>query len=152
MTSKTEDICSKFSFKKITKCEGVINYKTIREIHRKIQANVSTIHSELGGGQHGLLGLAMQPATYQTAIGQDFQRPVLPPQEAPVPTNTDEAEIPRYIQLHAAQVDQWRQIVNAEDILKQKLLGSLEEKYFKGKRQAYIYYSNRTLAVLIQHL
>ena len=36
--------------------------------------------------------------------------------------------------------------------LKQKLLGSLEEKYFKGQRQAYISYDNRTLAVFIQHL
>ena len=43
-------------------------------------------------------------------------------------------------------------MVNAEDILKQKLLGSLEEKYFKGQRQAYINYSKRTLAGLIQHL
>ena len=103
----------------MTKCEGVIDYKIIRKIHRKIQANTSTIQSELGGGQHGLLGMAMQPATYCTVIGQDFQRPVRPPQAAPVPTNTDAAEIPRYIQLHAAQVDHWRQMVNAEDILKQ---------------------------------
>ena len=59
MTSKPEDIHSKFSFKKITKCEGVIDYKIIREIHRNIQANVSAIQSELGGGQHGLLGMAI---------------------------------------------------------------------------------------------
>ena len=43
-------------------------------------------------------------------------------------------------------------MVNAEDILKQKLLGSLEENYFNGQLQAYISYDNRTLAVLIQHL
>ena len=43
-------------------------------------------------------------------------------------------------------------MVNAEDILKQKLLGSQEEKYFKGQHQVYINYSNRTLSVLIQHL
>ena len=36
--------------------------------------------------------------------------------------------------------------------MKQKLLGSLKEKYFKEERQAYINYANRTLAVLIQHL
>ena len=105
MTSKPEYICSKSPLKKITKCEGVIDYKSIRKIHRKIQANVSTIQSALGGGQHGLLGIAMQPATYRTVIGKDFQRPVRPPQAAPVPTNTDASEIPRYIQLHAAQVD-----------------------------------------------
>ena len=67
-------------------------------------------------------------------------------------TNRDAAEIPRYIQLHASQVDQCRQMVNVEDILKQQLLGSLEEKYCKGKRQAYIKYANCALAVLIQHL
>ena len=149
MTSKPEDIHIKLPFKKITKCEGVVNCKIIREIHRKIQENVSTIQSELGGGQHGLLGLAMQPATYRTVIGQDFQRPVRPPPASPVPTNADAAEIPRYIQLHADQVDQWIQMVNAEDILKQQLLGSLEEKYFKGQLQVYKNYSNRTLAVLI---
>ena len=43
-------------------------------------------------------------------------------------------------------------MVTVEDILKQQLLGSLEEKYFKGQRQAYIHYANHTIAVLIQHL
>ena len=43
-------------------------------------------------------------------------------------------------------------MINAKDILKQKILGSLEEKYFKGQSQANINYTNRTLSVLIQHL
>ena len=62
MTSKTEYIRSKPPFKKITTFEGVIDYKIIRGIHRKIQANASTVQLELGGGQHGLLGLEIQPA------------------------------------------------------------------------------------------
>ena len=70
----------------------------------------------------------MKTATYRTVIGQYFQRPVRPLQAATVPTNADAAEIPRYTQLHSAQVDQWRQKVNAEDILNQKLLGLLKEK------------------------
>ena len=84
----------------------------------------------MGGGQHGLLGLEMQPATYRTVIGKYFQCPVRHPQAAPVPTNMDASEVTRYIQIHAAQVDQWQQMVNADDILKQQLLGSLEEKHF----------------------
>ena len=43
-------------------------------------------------------------------------------------------------------------MVNAEDILKQKRLGSLEENYFMRQRQGYINHANPTLAVLIQHL
>ena len=43
-------------------------------------------------------------------------------------------------------------MVNTEDILKQQILGSLYEKYYKGQRQAYINVANRTLAVLIHNL
>ena len=93
MDSKPEDIHSKSPFKKITKCEGAINYKIIRKIHCKIQANASTIQSELGGGQHGLLRMAMQPAKYRTVIRQEFQRLVLLPQAAPIPTNPDAADL-----------------------------------------------------------
>ena len=59
----------------------------IREIHRKIQAIASTIQSELEGGHNDILRLEMQPDTCRTVIGQDFQRPVRPPQVYPVPTN-----------------------------------------------------------------
>ena len=54
--------------------------------------------------------------------GQNFKFLVCPPQEALVTANVGAAEVPRYIQYHAAQVDQWRQIINMEDILKQQLL------------------------------
>ena len=63
MTSKPEDICRKPPFNTITKFEGVVDYKRIRKIHRKIQANASTIQSELGRGQHGILELEMQQYT-----------------------------------------------------------------------------------------
>ena len=92
MTSKPEHIRSKLPFKKITQCEGVIDYKIIREIHRKIQANVSTIQSELGEGQHDLPGLEMKTDTLKNVIRQDFQRLVRPLQPAPVPNNADAAE------------------------------------------------------------
>ena len=94
----------------------------------------------------------MQPATYRTVIGQYFQCPVCPSQSAPVPENVDATEVPRYIQYHAPQMDQSRQMVNGEDILKQKILESLDEKYSKVQSQAYINYANCTLAGVIWHL
>ena len=69
----------------------------------------------------------MQPSTYQTVIRQEFLRLDLSPQADPVPSNAAASKFPRYIQHHAAQVDQWRQMVNKEDILKQQLLESLED-------------------------
>ena len=96
--------------------------------------------------------MKIQSATYQTVIVHDFKRPAWPPQSAPVPYNAAAAEVSRYIPNHASQVDQWRQAVNAEDILKKQFIESLDEKYFKGPRQAYINYANHTLVGLLQHL
>ena len=69
-----------------------------------------------------------------------------------MPDNVAAYEVTRWIQQYADQLDQWLQMVNAEDILKQKLMDSLYEIYFKSQRQVCINYANRTLAGLIQHL
>ena len=60
----------------------------------------------------------MQPATYQTVIVKDFQHLARPPQAAPVPANAASDEVPKDIQYHADQVDQWHKMLNVEDILK----------------------------------
>ena len=75
MTSKLENICSELPFKTITKYEGVIDYKIVHKIHRKIQENVSNIQLYLGGGHHGILSLEIQSATYRTITGKEFKHP-----------------------------------------------------------------------------
>ena len=105
ITSKPKYIHTKSPFKKITKYEGVIDYKIISEIYLKIQANASTIQSELGGGLYDLLGLAMQPYTHWTVPGHDFEQWDHPTQAAPVSTNAAASEASRWIQHHASQVD-----------------------------------------------
>ena len=77
----------------------------------------------------------MQPAIYRTVIGNDFQCLYRTPQSAPILSNAAEAEVPRYIQNHAAQVDQWRQMVNAACILKQKFLESQLQEVEPGINQ-----------------
>ena len=94
----------------------------------------------------------MQPATYWKVTGHEFERPDSPPKESPVPTNAAEAELPRWIQQHSSQVDQWCQMANTENILKQQLLDFLDEKYFKDKRQVHRNHANHTLTGIIQHM
>ena len=106
MTSNLEDIRSKLPFKNEKNSEGIIDYKVICEIHRKIQENTSTVQSEIGRGQHGILNLTIQLATYQTVSGKEFQHPAHTPQAAPVPLIADAAEVPSYIQHHVDLVYQ----------------------------------------------
>ena len=71
---------------------------------------------------------------------------------APVPANVDAAEVPRYIQHHVSQVDQWHQMINMEDTLKKQLQESLDKKYFKVQCKAYMKYAKLKLSVLVQNL
>ena len=66
----------------------------------------------MGGGQHCLLGLAMQPVTYQAITGNYNQRSAHTPLAAAVPVNAASVEVPSYIEHHVVQVDQWRQMLN----------------------------------------
>ena len=94
----------------------------------------------------------MQPSTYQTITGQEFQILACPTQEAPLTSNTAAAKVTMWIQQYASQVYQCCEMVNAEEILKQQLLQSLDEKHFKGQRKAYINYANCTCVGLIHNL
>jgi len=56
----------------ITRVEGEPTFKTIKEVEKCIITNTSSIESELGRGQHGLLGLVISPTRYNTITGHDF--------------------------------------------------------------------------------
>ena len=94
MTSKLEGICIKFTFNKIKTFEEVIDYKTIYDIHHKIQANASTIQSKLVRRQHGILKLVIQQNMYHTVTRHNFVGLTCPPQAAPVPQNTSADKTP----------------------------------------------------------
>ena len=83
----------------------------------------------------------MQPSTYQTITGQEFQILACPTQEAPLTSNTAAAKVTMWIQQYASQVYQCCEIVNAEEILKQQLLQSLDEKHSRVS-------ANRTSTIL----
>ena len=73
-------------------------------------------------------GLVMQPDTYKIITGKECQCPSRTSQAATVPANAKSAEVPRCIQHHESQMYKWLQMVNVEDILKQELLESIDEK------------------------
>ena len=64
MSSSVESIRSAFEHQTILPYTGEPDYDAIKSVHDKLNANVASIPSTLGGGQNGLLGLIMSDATY----------------------------------------------------------------------------------------
>ena len=74
----TDSITEGFPHPRIPRQSGMPTYESILEVHAKLKSNAASHHSELGGGSHGLLGLILSPATYQTIMSVPFVAPVNP--------------------------------------------------------------------------
>ena len=60
MTIGTIDYASSyFKYKTPTPTRGVLTYKAIKRLKMELQANASSIETDLGGGNHSYLGLVL---------------------------------------------------------------------------------------------
>eukprot|EP00957_Ditylum_brightwellii_P077497 5888759-Ditylum_brightwellii.AAC.1 len=53
-------------------------WDSIKAIHLHLNGNAASVPSDLGGGQHGHLGLTIGGAEYQTLTGHPFAQPANP--------------------------------------------------------------------------
>lgn len=131
---------------------GEPTYKTIRTVHRLLKANAASIPSDLGGGAHGLLGLLLTDAVYQTITGVLFTRPVNPGTTATIPARSTGKITRRLERDHKESLRVYREVERTDQALKQQLLASFDDMHLKAQRNAHVGYSNSTTMDLVTHL
>ena len=62
----------------LTKVVGTLDYMSLKIIKDELKANAASIHSNLGGGTQGHLGLVMPPIEYADVSGTPYVRHLLP--------------------------------------------------------------------------
>ena len=107
-------------------------YDNIVSVHRKFKANAASVHSTLGGGQHGLLGMTLSPETYTTVTGHQFEAPENPRVLPIIPLNNTNAQIKQIVRQHKDNLRVWKEYNAVELVLKQQLIGAFDEVHFKG--------------------
>ena len=79
MFPASQDITINFPYPTLTKIHGRPTYLGLRKIENEITANASSVHSDLGGGMHGHLGLVKSDADYaKVAPGTAYHFPTQP--------------------------------------------------------------------------
>ena len=71
MTQTFKDVDYKnniFEYPDLTRIIGEPTTATLITLRNEVKANVQTVHTTLGGGEHGHLGLVCSPATYATLV------------------------------------------------------------------------------------
>ena len=88
MPSSIEKIVDGFPFPTINPIIGTPDYKSIADIHLKLNSNAASVQSNIGCGTLGLLFLTVSPAIYATLSTTMFVPLVNPGLKPSIPTGS----------------------------------------------------------------
>ena len=146
-----EDITNAFPTP-ITSITGESNYESLETLNDKLKANVASIPTTLGGGNHGYLGLILLPAAYATITATQFVEPIYPGQHPNVPAGTSTANTSTIVCRHTEDLRQWHEFKNVNTALKKQLLSTLDNIYFRALKDHHVGYMNQSIRSMLQHL
>ena len=152
MASTVEKIVENFPYPTLTPIAGVPDYEALAELHTQANSNSSSIQTNLGGGNHGLLAITLEPAVLNTLTAIPFVTPVNPGTTAVIPLNSTAAQITSLRKEHDDATKVFHQYINVDKALKQQLIEAVDDLYLKALRNKYVGFSNQSFLTMIAHL
>ena len=154
MTSKS-DIDYKnthFEYPELSRIHGEPTTANLITLQREIRANAITVHTTLGGGHQGHLGLVCTAATYATIPNtQPYVRPNAPGQLA-LEQGLTQFQIAQARELHSENTRLFREVLAVERTIIQQIVGALDAKYLKALRDSVTNKITRSIPEILQHL
>ena len=136
----------------LTPVIGKPDYETLYQTIIDLRTNAISVHSNLGGGNHGHLGLLMSPAQYAVESQVPFIRPTHPGVlNIPVATARHLADqMEREYKERNLRV--FHEVRSVEKALTQQVVSALESKYLLSFKNRQTGQFNGNLLQILQHL
>jgi hypothetical protein len=131
---------------------GVPTYATIADTHLKLNANAASVFSSLGDGAHGLLALTVSVAVYNTQSAIAFVAPTNPGPQPNIPNGLTGNQIAAATRTHTENHRLWKEYLATDKALKQQLLATVHETYYRTLRNRITGFANTTTRQLLEHL
>ena len=122
MSSHTEHITGELPYPSVTKIEGRPSYVTLKELKRQLKANAAAVPTDLGGGQHGFLGLLLLDLEYQTLAGELWVNPDNPGITAVIEPSYNAADRTQAYHEHKMLSEAWKKYTTVKNNLKQQVV------------------------------
>jgi hypothetical protein len=107
---------------------------TIKQLKKETFANARSVHSELGGGMNGHLGIVMAVAPYVIRAGQPFVAPIHPGIQA---ANAAQAQITAANRFHDKAKDDYTTYNKVHENLKQQMLTAVKPIYYQDLKMTH---------------
>lgn len=141
-----------FEYPELTRIHGEPTTANLITLQREIRANAITVHTTLGGGHHGHLGLVCSAATYATIPNtQVYVRPIAPGALA-LEQGLTQYQIAQAREQHAENTRLFREVLAVERTIIQQIVAALDAKYLKALRDSVTNKITRTIPEIIEHL
>jgi hypothetical protein len=116
----------------------------------------TNIQSNLGGGNHGDLGLILSDASYASyaivAPAEPYMVPANPGTIPVFPDGSTGPQIAAIERIHRVEMYKFNRYKNVESALKCFLLASVEDNFVRALHQQHIGYANCTTRALLEHM
>lgn len=150
--SSVESVIESFPHSTLPKIEGEPDFAGIKNIEKLIITNASSCESELGGGQHGMLGLVISPERYQLITGHEFEPHPNPGALPTFPPNPTQPQIAQINSTHKEQLRLWREQLLVSKALKKQLLSVWDAKFLEEIHDNYTGYNNHSIQQIFTYL
>ena len=153
MTSTSvEAIIESFPHSTLPKIEGEPDFASIKNIEKLLITNASSCESELGGGQHGMLGLIISPERYQAITGHEFIPHANPGALPTFPANPTQPQITQINATHKEQLRLWREQNLTAKAIKKQLVSVWNPKFLEEIHDNYTGYNNQSIQQIFTYL
>ena len=144
-TSSTNYRETVFAHIDLTQIQGEPTFAALQLLTREVKANAMAVHSTLGGGAHGHLGLVLSNAQYANLSPTPFVRPVFP---APlvIPTGTTAVAANAIERNYKESLRLFREVMGVENALKQQLIKAVDSSFLEAIRDPVTYVLEGTIA------
>lgn len=146
MKLSVDTLTSNFPYLVVAKFHGCPTYKALDKLQQQICANSSSVQSIRGGGNHGHVGMCLEPNIYNTLSNTPWSDPNSSGQLANNRANVGD------LVRHNESLLEWNTFGLLQNILKQQVIEAVSEEYIVDMEEDYIGYSNLSLCQLFTHL
>ena len=126
---------SAFEIANLTRIHGEPNFESIRTLQREVIINAQCVHSDLGGGAHGHLGLVLSPEEYALHSDAAYRRPTHPGIIV-IPPGTTNHLTNIYREQHRERLRVFHEVQAVEQALRQQIVTAIEPQYPEAFRNA----------------
>ena len=152
MTTPTVDYrTTAFEHPTLTKIHGEPMFEGVWQLHKEVMVNAQTVHSDLGGGTHGHLGVVLSPRRYALLSNAEYHR-LNHPGQLIVPAGMTLHMARTMRDQHTERLRIFKEVTGVENAFKQQVVAAVEPQYLEvlcnyttGRLQG-------TIAEIIRHL